>query len=222
MRKSAVVAVILLASLSWRSWGDSQTPAAAPAAAGTTAAAAPPAAAPQPATVVVPNRANKAINKLPAFTLEREAAALAFVGANHNELAKVIEQLRVMQPEQYEAAVRDLFATSERLTKIREQEPRRYPLELEAWKTKSRIQLLVARANLSEDPAIEQALREALVAQTDLRVAQLELQRVQMTERLAKVDADLDKLRTSRDREVQKQYDALLSGAKKARAARAK
>jgi hypothetical protein len=169
----------------------------------------------------VPKKANKSNDKLPAFTLEREAAALAFVNANHGELAKVIEQLRVMQPEQYEAAIRDLFATSERLSKIREQHPRRYPLELDAWKTKSRIQLLLARASLSEDPAIEQALREALVAQADLRVAQLELQRSQLAERLAKLDADVAKIKAARDRDVQKQYNALLAGVKKARAARA-
>jgi hypothetical protein len=208
MRHCAVIALILLATLSWQSWGDSQAPAVAP----------PPAAAPAAA----PTKQNKSNDKLPAFTPEREAAALAFVGANHSELAKVIEQLRVMQPEQYQTAIRDLFATSERLTKIREQHPRRYPLELDAWKTRSRIQLLLARASLSDDPSIEQSLREALVAQSDLRVAQLELQRTQLAERLAKMDADLAKMRDSRDRDVQKQYNALLAGVKKARAAKAK
>jgi hypothetical protein len=208
MRHSAIIALMLLAILSWQSWGDSQAPSTTP-----PIAAAPP---------VVPTKQNKPNDKLPAFTPEREAAALAFVTANHSELAKVIEQLRVMQPEQYEAAIRELFATSERLSKIREQHPRRYPLELDAWKTRSRIQLLLARASLSDDPAIEQSLREALVAQSDLRVAQLELQRTQLAERLAKMDADLAKIKGSRDREVQKQYTALLAGVKKARAAKAK
>ena len=153
---------------------------------------------------------SKAGNKSPSFTPEREAAALAFVQANHVELAAVLTQLKTMQREQYENAIRDLFRVSEELAKAKDQDPQRYALELQSWQAKSRVQLLAARASVSDDPALEAELRTALERQTDVQIALLQAQRTQATERLKKLSDSLGHLERDRKKQVDKQLAGIL------------
>lgn len=164
----------------------------------------------------------KAGNKSPAFTPEREAAALAFVQANHPELAAVLTQLKGMQRAQYENAIRDLFRVSEELAKAKEQDPQRYAVELQVWQTKSRVQLLAARASISDDPALEAELRAALERQTDAQKAQLAAQRDQAAERLKKLDDSLANLERDRKKQVDKQLAGIMRDARRHNAANKK
>ena len=154
----------------------------------------------------------------PTFTPEREAAALAFVSAHHQELLKVLEQLKGMQLGEYESAIRQLFQTSEQLSRTKDQDESRYNLELEDWKIKSRIQLLVARAGLSEEESLDEQLRELLSKQADVRLARANLERERATERLKKAEDQLAKLKSDRDADVEKQFTNLMRNVNKARA----
>jgi hypothetical protein len=154
----------------------------------------------------------------PTFTPEREAAALAFVSAHHPELLKVLEQLKGMQLGEYESAIRQLFQTSEQLSRTKDQDEARYNLDLEDWKIKSRIQLLVARAGLSDDESQDQQLHDLLSKQADLRIARINLERERATERLKKAEDQLAKVKSDHDVEVEKQFTNLMRGVNKARA----
>ena len=158
---------------------------------------------------------SKAGNKSPSFTPEREAAALAFVQANHVELAAVLTQLKTMQRAQYENAIRDLFRISEELAKAKDQDPQRYALELQSWQAKSRVQLLAARASVSDDPALEAELRTALERQTDVQISLLQAQRTQATERLKKLSDSLGHLERDRKKQVDKQLAGILRDARR-------
>jgi hypothetical protein len=174
-------------------------------------------AAPPTAKPALPPSASKP-DLRPTFTPEREAAALAFVSAHHPELLKVLEQLKGMQLGEYESAIRQLFQTSEQLSRTKDQDEARYLLDLEEWKIKSRIQLLVARAGLSEDESQDQQLHDLLSKQADLRLARINLERDRATERLKKVEDQLAKVKTDRDAEVEKQFTNLMRSVNKARA----
>ena len=154
----------------------------------------------------------------PTFTPEREAAALAFVSAHHPELLKVLEQLKDMQLGEYESAIRQLFQTSEQLSRTKDQDEARYHVDLEEWKIKSRIQLLVARAGLSDDESQDQQLHDLLSKQADLRLTRINLERERAAERLKKVEDQLAKIKSDRDVEVERQFTNLMRGVNKARA----
>src|SRR5688572_7069950 len=92
------------------------------------ARATPPANAPAAKPAVAKPAAAK-IDTRPTFTPEREAAALAFVSMHHAELQKVLNQLKAMQREEYESAIRQLFQTSEQLARLKDQDIQRYELD---------------------------------------------------------------------------------------------
>lgn len=155
------------------------------------------------------------VKELPAFTPEREAAAMTFVRMYHAELADLLDQLKLQNKSEYERAIRELFRQSERLAQAQERNPQRYDLELRAWKLNSRIQVLVARMVMSRDLAIESQLREALFEQIELRKETVEFDRKRMGTRMAELDAELAEIDRNRQRQVDEKMNRFLHTVKK-------
>ncbi|MEX2139949.1 MAG: hypothetical protein WD894_11850 [Pirellulales bacterium] len=155
-----------------------------------------------------PNRQNT--DRITMLTPGREAAALAFVTNHHPELVELLERLKADRPRQYQSVVLDLFRTSERLAALHENDPLRHELALRAWKTRSRIQLLAARAALSDDESIRLELRRALEEQAHIRGQQLQYERDVATERLKKAETALEEFEQGRQAQIDRQYNALL------------
>jgi hypothetical protein len=163
-------------------------------------------------------RPRKAAPEAPLpFTPEREAAALDFVRNHHPQLVNLLEQLKVKDHRQYEVVVRDLFRTSERLATMQQNDLPRYEIALQAWKLKSRIQVLAARASLDEDPAILAELRAALEEQSDVRKQQLKYERDLLAERLHRAESALANFERDRSQQVDRQYEMLLKQIEKSR-----
>ena len=152
---------------------------------------------------------------LPAFTQEREAAALTFVRTHHPELADLLEPLKKKNKPEYQRAIRDLFRQSERLAQAQERNPRRYDFELADWKLNSRIQILVAKLTMSDTPAVEEQLRQLIVEQMNLRKQQLVEERQRLASRVAEADEQLAKLEREQPQRVEQRLKELLSGTKK-------
>lgn len=162
-------------------------------------------------------------DKLPGFTLEREAAALSFVRQHHPELADLLAQLKASNRKEYQRAVHELFRTSERLAQIRERgDTLKYDLDLEAWKLDSRIRLLAARMSMSEDNEVLHAeLKQLLLDRTDLHLKQQLLDRERLAVRLEKLDAAIEKTRREREQQAEASLDKLLKGMEAYRPGRA-
>ncbi len=157
--------------------------------------------------------------KLPAYTAQREAAALSFVGEHHPELAGLLAHLKRGDKKQYQQAIRELFRTSERLAQLRERDEQRWEIDLEIWRLQSRIRLMSAR--LTMDPknvVLKQELFEALVGKTDLRLARFELDRQRQIGRLDRIETAIQKLRRSRETQAEQIVNRLLRNAGKTRA----
>jgi hypothetical protein len=131
--------------------------------------------------------------ELPAFTAEREAAAITFVKMHHGELADLLARLKQHSRPEYEQAIRELFRTSERLAQWQEKNPHKYANELKTWQLGSRIQVLTAKLAMNADPILKQELRDALQEQQQLRRAQLQAERERAAARLADLDRELQK-----------------------------
>ncbi len=133
-----------------------------------------------------------------------EEVALAFVRRHYPRLMDVLIYLKENQPRQYARAIKDLHRTRHRLEQIRKRQPRRYQLELEAWKLQSEIQLLMAELVMSDSPEVRRRLEEAVARQVDLRLKLLKEDQRQAEARLAKIQKSVRRLEQHREEEVQR------------------
>lgn len=145
---------------------------------------------------------------------DREGAVLEFVATNHAELGELLKRLKSSNHKQYERAVRELATVSDKLSEWKGLDPTRYDIELRLWKVHSRIQLLAAKLTMHADEATEQELRKALEEQFTLRRELLMRERERVSQRLRKLETDLAQQEANREALLDKQYDAVLSGAK--------
>lgn len=151
---------------------------------------------------------------MPAFTPEREAAAMTFVRQHHPEVADLLEKLKANHPGQYRRAASGLFRASERLAQWKDRDPARYELELKAWKIQSRIQLLLARSTMAKEDnaAADAELRAALVEQAAVKLELRTHERGQLAKRLAQADEDIAKMKENRDTAIEQQLVSLRKG----------
>ena len=154
---------------------------------------------------------------LPLFTPEREAAAMTFVEAHHQELAPLLVHLKKSRPGEYQKAIRKLFNDSERLAHNREMQPQRYELELQEWKLGSRIELLVARLSMDRNPALEAELRRTLTEQMEIRRALLNLERERLLQRAKMLDKQIIALEQDREEKLDEWFEKAVNstGSKK-------
>jgi hypothetical protein len=212
---------VVLATASAFAWGqaaNSKDAREKPAAAPSTDASSTPPAAPKGDRATKPSKGDKSVRtqkELPGFTAEREAAALLFVRTHHPELADLLEQLKVAHATQYQQAIRDLFRTSEKLAQTQERNPRRYDLDLQAWKLQSRVQVLAARLAMGPNPAIETELRAALMEQQKVQMDQLVEERERLASRIKELDVQIETLRTEQNQRVDARLEDLLKGIRK-------
>jgi hypothetical protein len=163
--------------------------------------------------------ARKAANPEGSPTPDAEAAALAFVRENHPELAGLLEQLKPMKPAEYERAVRELATVSRNLAVLKARNPRAYELGLDAWKARSRVELLTAKlaSTPGPSPELESQLRRAVEDQLDSEIRQQKFERDQVEARLKKVRENLDRLESRRDSIIESRYQAFVKKGQRAR-----
>ncbi len=148
---------------------------------------------------------------LPAFTEEREAAALTFARRHHPDLAELLEQLRVHNQDDYRRAIRELFQTSETLANLRQRDQQRAEWGLENWQLQSQIQLLAARYQMAGDQQMAQKLQELLAQQAQLQLRRMQQEQQRLAQRLQKLNEAIEKFQTHQDQRVQRQF-RLLTG----------
>lgn len=136
----------------------------------------------------------------------QEKAAIAFARKHHRELADLLDQLKKGNPQEYQRALRELWQTSERLARIEERSPDRYPFLIEGWKLDSRIRLLSARMVMSESPALEAELKESLRARSELRLRELNHEREKVLARLQKLETEIKNLEERPDEVVRREF----------------
>ena len=149
-----------------------------------------------------------------AVTPEREAAAKLFAERHHPELAALLGSLREMNRQEYEKAIQELFATSERLARLMGRVPERYELELAVWKVDSRIRLLAARSAMNESAGARDALKELLLEKSDLRLQLLQFERERLAARVDRLDSSIAELQDDREAAADKELERLLRSAR--------
>jgi hypothetical protein len=155
-----------------------------------------------------------------AVTPEREAAVLNFVQRNHTELAELLAYLKSDQPEEYERAIKEIFRTTERLALIQERDPLQYELEVALWTGQSRVQLLAAKLKMSTSEDLVKQLRDALARQNESRLALLKHERQKAADRLEKLEGDIVRFESDREKVIDRQLQLLTRAAEEGRPAK--
>lgn len=125
---------------------------------------------------------------------QREEQALAFAKEHHPALEKLLKQLRGMDQKEYGRAIRELYRVSERLSSLKERNPRLYESQLKLWKVNSNATLLAARLQLNPgNDDLRNQLREALTEKRELQVKFMkeELERAQL--RVERLERNLER-----------------------------
>jgi hypothetical protein len=161
-----------------------------------------------------PKKANAAVPRP-----DDEDVALAFVRENHPPLAELLAQLKPMKPTEYQKAIRELAQVSRTLGDLKQRDPKRYESGLNAWKARSRVELLSARLASGPGPnaELESQLRHAIEDQVDQEILRLKFEREMAEERLKRVKENLERAESHHDQMVQNRYKIQLKAAEKAR-----
>jgi hypothetical protein len=96
-----------------------------------------------------------------------ESDAIAFVKEHHPELVALLQSLKSMRQKEYDMAIREIVRTKKRLDALAKKEIDLHAMELDAWKLKSKIDLLMARGIAQDKSFDKNALRELLSQQLE-------------------------------------------------------
>jgi hypothetical protein len=96
-----------------------------------------------------------------------ELDSIAFVQEHHADLVRLLKSLKVMRQKEYEVAIREINRTKRRLESLTKREPELHQLELDAWKIKSQIDLLMAKGIAHDKSFDKESLRELIKIQLE-------------------------------------------------------
>jgi hypothetical protein len=155
---------------------------------------------------------------LPAFTEEREAAALLFVRKQVPELLPILEKLKTGDARKYQQEICELFQTSEWLSDLRLEDEKRHALEMEVWITETRTLLLVAKLSAlkeEERSRHEGELEEYARKLVDLDMQILRLRVEELERELHDAREELSRTEEKREALGKERYDKLIMQARR-------
>jgi hypothetical protein len=169
---------------------------------------------PQPAaTAPKPSVADSKPTPIPdpanASFSDIEASAVEFVRANHPELVTLLQLLKSMKEAEYEAAIREVNKVQKRLDLFKNRDKEQYVIELESWKTQSKIDLLMARAIASGKELNSTELRKLIKRQTELQQKRLRHEQNILAERQKNLKETLDKIEADAEERIEQQLATL-------------
>jgi hypothetical protein len=149
-----------------------------------------------------------------ALTADQEQEALTFARSQHPELADLLVKLQEKNPKEFEKAMQELHRAQQRLLRLAEQSPQRYPLELNLWKVDSRIRLMMGQMILEQEGQ-EAELKALITDRRNLKIELLKFDRSQAAEKVANLDRQLEQLQRDAESDTEKELAKVRQMAKK-------
>jgi len=160
-------------------------------------------------TAPIPPVRKSAATPSAPFTPEGEAEALAFVRRHHPELAAVLEVLKPMNQAEYRKAIGEISQVARTLAVVQVRNPRRYEFALDAWKARSRVELLAAQLAGAPTEERNSQLRAAIEARVDAEIRRNTFELEQAEAAARKAREAIDRLETRRDEIVEARLRSL-------------
>ncbi len=143
---------------------------------------------------------------------EQSDKAMEFARQHHPELADLLRKLRTNSPNGFSRGIREVHRTVVRLERLQDKQPARHASELQKWKTDSRIQLMTAQWAMTQDPALEQQIRDLLLERQQIRLERLSADRDKLLQRLKQLDDQIE--RASAEDHLNREWERLQKRAK--------
>src|SRR5262249_48360253 len=134
------------------------------------------------------------------------------------ELLPLLDQLKKNSVVQYQREIREIFQVTEMLADLREDDPKRYELELKIWKAENRANTLVAQLSIPEADVrkkVETQLQDLAKELVELDMQVLELRAEQLDKELGEVKDELAKMRDNTEKQIKDRYEGLLDRARR-------
>ncbi len=141
---------------------------------------------------------------------ESEATVLPFVEQHHSQLLSVLTALKLSNPKEYESAIADINKSLRRLSQLEKRNKALYDVDLDAWKTQSRIDLMMARAIAKEHSLDESALRSLVAQRRTIQVKRLKIELEQLEDRKKQLQDSLVRLEENEKERVDQQVLGML------------
>jgi hypothetical protein len=146
--------------------------------------------------------------------VDDESTALQFAQSHHPELAKLLGPMKSARPKEYQKAIRDLSRVSERLSRLESRSPERYAIELDLWKTESRLRLVAVKTAMVDDEERREQIEKLVADRNALRIRLYEFERAEAEARIVQLDKQIEALRAQEAGAVRKEVDRLVNSAK--------
>jgi hypothetical protein len=133
-----------------------------------------------------------------------------FIKSHHPELATLLDVLRTTDLAKYDAAIKDVSKVIKRLEAARKRDQKIYELEIESWKIQSKIDLLLAKGMAKDKSFNESDLKQLLENRVDNQMQRTNREIELIDQRRASLIESMNKLKTARQSQVEKQYANML------------
>jgi tRNA uridine 5-carbamoylmethylation protein Kti12 len=133
-----------------------------------------------------------------------------FIKSHHPELAMLLGVLRTTDLAKYEAAIQDVSKVIKRVEAARKRDQKIYELEIESWKIQSKIELLLAKGMAKDKSFNEHNLKQLLENRIDNQMQRTNREIELIDQRRASLVESMNKLNSTRQTQVEKQYANML------------
>jgi hypothetical protein len=138
-----------------------------------------------------------------------ESSALEFVKVHHHDLVALLSLLRSMKETEYQSAIREINKVQRRLDVIENRDPDLFTIELDTWKTQSKIDFLMARAVASGKEINASDLRKLINKQIELQKKRFRHEQNVLSERQKALNENLEKLESNHEERIEQQIASL-------------
>ena len=148
---------------------------------------------------------------------KRQDELLEFVKEHHPELVKLLQHLKKNRRGEFNEAMLDLDRSEQRISLFKDRNPQRYQIELNLWKTRSRIRMLVAQLSVEDNQRQQRQLKQEVSQFFKLRKQQLLSDKERTEERLNRINENIEKFDSEGDELIERQFQAYLRNAERQR-----
>lgn len=136
---------------------------------------------------------------------DQEIASMDFVGQHHPDLVHLLERLKTMKRDEYDAALREIQRVRKRLEQLEKRDPLMREVELEGWKIQSQIDLMLARAVVQDKEFDRNLLRPLVEKKIVNQRKHLEAEKAALIARQKQIDETLQRFVATEDDRINQQ-----------------
>lgn len=148
---------------------------------------------------------------------QQEQMVLRMVDRYLPEIKRLLDQLRVREPRQYDVAIRNLARSAKRLEWAKKRGEEAFELEVNVVQAQSAINLLIAKLKIRDSQNDRQSLRAAAkqlaaaeLARSDFELAQMQTRLKRLKDQVSVAEQRLEEKKSTLDETIERSFQTYL------------